>query len=139
QPFWHRTQRPFADYRSAEELPSWADVVIIGAGLTGLAAAYHLKDARLSVVIIEKGDPAEEASGRNGGNFELLPENAVGTYEGLAPGRLSFMRRRYPRVPREVLQAVSQRQASLVLRLALRNRDIIKETILNEGISCDFS
>ena len=86
QPFWHRTQRPFADYRSTEELPSWADVVIIGAGLTGAAAAYHLKDARLNVVIIEKGDPAGEASGRNGGNFELLPENSVGTYEGLAPG-----------------------------------------------------
>ena len=139
QPFWHRTQRPFADYRSAEELPSWADVVIIGAGLTGAAAAYHLKDARLSVVIIEKGDPAGEASGRNGGNFELLPENSVGTYEGLAPGRFKFMKKRYPHVPSEVLQAVSERQASLVLGLALRNRDLLKETILNEGIACDFS
>ena len=139
QPFWHRTQRPFADYRSTEELPSWADVVIIGAGLTGAAAAYHLKDARLSVVIIEKGDPAGEASGRNGGNFELLPENSVGTYEGLAPGRFKFMKKRYPHVPSEVLQAVSERQASLVLGLALRNRDLLKETILNEGIACDFS
>jgi hypothetical protein len=139
QPFWHRTQRPFADYRSTEELPSWADVVIIGAGLTGAAAAYHLKDARLNVVIIEKGDPAGEASGRNGGNFELLPENSVGTYEGLAPGRFKFMEKRYPHVPSEVLQAVSERQASLVLGLALRNRDLLKETILNEGIACDFS
>ena len=49
------------------------------------------------------------------------------------------MRQRYPLVPVEVLQAVSERQASLVLGLALRNRDILKETILNEGISCDFS
>ena len=49
------------------------------------------------------------------------------------------MKRRYPHVPFEVLQAVSERQASLVLGLALRNRDILKETILKEGIACDFS
>ena len=90
-------------------------MVIIGAGLSGAAAAYHLKDSGLSVAVIEKGDPAGEASGRNGGNFELLPENSVGTYEGLAPGRFKFMKRRYPNVPLEVLQAVSERQASLVL------------------------
>jgi hypothetical protein len=91
------------------------------------------------VVLLDRGDPAGEASGRNGGNFELLPENSVGIYEGLAPGRLAFMKRRYPRVPEEVLRAVSERQASLVLGLALRNRDILKETILSERIACDFS
>ena len=139
QPFWHRAQHPFANYQSTDELPIFADVVIIGAGLSGAAAAYHLKDSGLSVAVIEKGDPAGEASGRNGGNFELLPENSVGTYEGLAPGRFKFMKRRYPNVPLEVLQAVSERQASLVLGLALRNRDLLKETILNEGIACDFS
>jgi glycine/D-amino acid oxidase-like deaminating enzyme len=88
---------------------------------------------------LEQGDPAGEASGRNGGNFELLPENSVGIYEGLAPGRLAFMKRRYPRVPHEVLRAISERQASLVLGLALRNRDVLKETILSERIACDFS
>ena len=49
------------------------------------------------------------------------------------------MRQRYPSVPVEVLQAVSERQASLVLGLALRNRDILKETIFKEAIHCDFS
>ena len=93
----------------------------------------------MHVVVLDQGDPACEASGRNGGNFELLPENSVGIYEGLAPGRFTYMQRRYPRVPAEVLHAVSERQASLVLGLALRNRDILKETILNEGIACDFS
>ena len=139
QPFWHRTQHPFANFQSSNHLPSLADVVIIGAGLTGAAAAFHLRDTGLKIVLLERGDPACEASGRNGGNFELLPENSVGTYEGLAPGRFKFMKRRYPHVPVEVLQAVSERQASLVLGLALRNRDLLKETILNEGISCDFS
>jgi glycine/D-amino acid oxidase-like deaminating enzyme len=49
------------------------------------------------------------------------------------------MKRRFPRVPEVVLRAVSERQASLVLGLALRNRDLLKETILNERIACDFS
>jgi hypothetical protein len=124
QPFWHRGPHPFANYQSTIALPCAADVVIIGAGLTGAAAAYRLKDRGLRVVLLDQGDPAGEASGRNGGNFELLPENSVGTYEGLAPGRFIFMRQRYPQVPTEVLQAVSERQASLVLGLALRNRDI---------------
>lgn len=138
-PFWHRDPNPFANYRSTGVLPAAADIVIIGAGLTGAAAAYRLRDCKKTVVVLDQGDPAGEASGRNGGNFELLPENSVGTYEGLAPGRLAFMKRRYPRVPHEVLRAISERQASLVLGLALRNRDLLKETVLNERISCDFS
>jgi glycine/D-amino acid oxidase-like deaminating enzyme len=139
QPFWHRTEQKLANYQTTTNLPGTADVVVIGAGLTGAAAAYRLKSTGMHIVLLDQGDPACEASGRNGGNFELLPENSVGIYEGLAPGRFTYMSRRYPRVPVEVLQAVSERQASLVLGLALRNRDILKETILDEGISCDFS
>ena len=139
RPFWHRAPHLLANHQTTENLPAIADIVVIGAGLTGAAAAFHLKNTGLRIVVLDKGDPAGEASGRNGGNFELLPENAVGVYEGLAPGRLAFMRRRYPRVSAEVLQAVSEQQASLVLGLALRNRQILKETILDEAISCDFS
>ena len=138
-PFWHRTANPFASYQSTADLPTHADIVIIGAGLTGAAAAYHLRNSGRAVVLLDQGDPAGEASGRNGGNFELLPENSVGIYEGLAPGRFTYMKRLYPRVPEVVLRAVSERQASLVLGLALRNRELLKETILNERIVCDFS
>ena len=139
QPFWHRTPNPLANHQTTEILPSVTDIVVIGAGLTGAAAAFRLRNTGQRVVVLDQGDPAGEASGRNGGNFELLPENAVGVYEGLAPGRFTFMRRRYPRVSTEVLQAVSEHQASLVLGLALRNRDLLKETILSEEIACDFS
>jgi glycine/D-amino acid oxidase-like deaminating enzyme len=139
EPFWHRGAQPLANYRSSPKLPTTADVVIIGAGLTGAAAAYHLRNSGLVVVVIDQGDPAGEASGRNGGNFELIPENSVGVYEGLARERVSFMQRRYPELPIEVLHAVGERQASLVLGLALRNRDTLKEIVLTEGIQCDFS
>ena len=139
RPFWQRAPNPLADYMSSGAFPQTADVVIVGAGLTGAAAAYHLKDSPHKVVILDQGSPASEASGRNGGSFELFPENSVGIYRGLAPGRLSYMKRCYPRVPLEVLEAVSERQASLVLGLALRNRALLRQTILDERIACDFS
>ena len=142
-PYWLRGDQPFAGYQSSETLPAEADVVIIGAGLTGAATAYHCvrgPDATaLRVVVLDAGDPAGEASGRNGGNFELIPENSVGAYEGLARERLAFLQRVYPKVPIEVLRAESERQASLVLGVALRNRDLLKGIILRERIDCDFS
>jgi len=90
-------------------------------------------------VVLEQGEPAGEASGRNGGNFELFPENSVGMYEGLASERLSFLRRRYPGLPTAIIQAESERQASIVLGLALRNRDLLRHIILREQIDCDFA
>ncbi len=143
QPFWFRAGHPLANYQSAPTLPSSVDVLIIGAGLTGASAAYHLgpavRDRRLHVAVIDRGDPATEASGRNGGNFELLPENSVGLYGGLARERLQFLLHVYPSVPIEVLRAESERQASLVLGMALRNRDRLQQIIGDESIDCDFS
>ena len=143
QPFWSRFGNPLAGFRSHIKLPESADVVVIGAGLTGASAVYHLADAirdqKWRVVVLDQGDPAGEASGRNAGNFELIPENVVGVYEGLAGVRLAFLRRQFPNMPSEVLHAVSERQASLVLGLALQNRNLMKGIILQEGINCDFS
>ena len=143
QPFWLRAGHPLANYQSAPTLPPFVDVLIIGAGLTGASAAYHLgsavHDRSLRVAIIDRGDPATEASGRNGGSFGLLPENSVGVYGGLARERLQFLLHVYPAVPIEVLRAESERQASLVLGMALRNRDRLQQIIDEESIDCDFS
>jgi glycine/D-amino acid oxidase-like deaminating enzyme/CRP-like cAMP-binding protein len=141
EPFWFRAGQPLAGHRSNATLPASADVVVIGAGLTGASAAYHLAQSlggRGRVVVLESGDPAGEASGRNGGNYELIPENSVGLYEGLARERLAFLRRCHPSLPYEVLHAESERQASLVLGLALRNRDLLKQIVLRERIDCDL-
>jgi glycine/D-amino acid oxidase-like deaminating enzyme/CRP-like cAMP-binding protein len=142
EPYWFRGSHSLANYQSRPELPGSCDVAVIGAGLTGASAAYHLADALgdgSRVVVLDQGDPACEASGRNGGNFELIPENSVGVYEGLARERLAFLRRRYAGLPIEVVQAESERQASLVLGLSLRNRDLLKQIILRERIECDFA
>ena len=141
EPYWFRCGQPLAGWQSRPELPASADVVIVGAGLTGASAAYHLAagaGAGMHVVVLDRGDPAGEASGRNGGNFELIPENSVGAYEGLARERLAFLRRCHPAVPYEVLHAESERQASLVLGLSLRNRELLKDIVLRERIDCDL-
>ena len=141
EPFWFRGGHPLAGHQSSEALPQVADVVIIGAGLTGASAAYHLADAArggATIVVLDRGDPACEASGRNGGNFELIPENSVGIYEGLARERRAFLHRCHPSLPSEVIAAESERQSSLVLGLALKNRELLKAIVLRERIECDL-
>jgi glycine/D-amino acid oxidase-like deaminating enzyme len=63
---WRATAAPL------RELPplrgdAQADVVIIGAGYTGLSAAHHLADSGLAPIVLEANQPGWGASGRNGG------------------------------------------------------------------------
>ena len=49
------------------EVPSRADVAILGAGYTGLSAARHLAKSGASVVVFDRGQAGSGASSRNGG------------------------------------------------------------------------
>jgi gamma-glutamylputrescine oxidase len=67
--YWVETSNP------ASILPTLAgeqkaDVVIIGAGFTGLSTAYHLSQAGIQAIVVEAEDVGWGASGRNGG---MLP------------------------------------------------------------------
>lgn len=53
--------------RFSGDLPSRADAVVIGGGIAGVSAALELTRAGLNCVVIEKGEIAEEQSGRNWG------------------------------------------------------------------------
>ena len=44
-----------------------ADVVVIGGGITGLASAYFISKRGKDVILVDKGIPGWEGSGRNGG------------------------------------------------------------------------
>ncbi len=48
-----------------------ADVVVIGAGFTGLSTALHLLEAGVSVAVVEAREPGFGASGRNNG--QVIP------------------------------------------------------------------
>lgn len=74
---------PILDTRGREPtapLPSTADVVVIGGGVTGCATAYQLAKRGVNVVLIEAGAISSGASGRNGGFV------AYGMVNPAAPG-----------------------------------------------------
>src|SRR5438105_1933877 len=48
-----------------------ADVIVIGAGFTGLSSALHLREAGIDVAIVEAMEPGWGASGRNNG--QVIP------------------------------------------------------------------
>lgn len=73
---WSATAEPAPDTAMLTASED-ADVVIIGAGFTGLSAALHLAEAGKSVVVVEAKEIGWGASGRNGGQvnpaFDVLP------------------------------------------------------------------
>ena len=60
------------------------DVVVVGAGYTGLSTALHLARAGRRVVVLDAGEPGWGCSGRNGGQVnpggvKVLPEDILAT------------------------------------------------------------
>lgn len=83
---------PVTRIHSDETLPPSADVVVIGGGVAGITAAYHLAKKGHSVAVVEKGYVAGEQSSRNWGwcrqqNRDLrelpLAQRAVEMWNGL--------------------------------------------------------
>lgn len=141
-PSWLDQPRPLDGFRSSERLPERADVVVIGAGLTGASAAYHLLPhvrRGLRVVVLESFGPASQASGRNGGNFELMPENFLGSYEGLPREREKWLARTRRSLRGEALIREGARQARVILEFCRRNTERLLAIASRERIACDLS
>lgn len=70
-----------------------ADVAVIGAGFTGLSAAYHLARVGATVAVLDAHGPGWGASGRNGGFCCLGGSKADDAYldrQFGKPGRLDY-------------------------------------------------
>ncbi|TVY88851.1 putative amidase, partial [Lachnellula willkommii] len=87
--YWHRDpSKVLFGHRTTPSLPTKADLVIIGSGISGAAAAHFLhendKGKHLDIVMLEAREACWGATGRNGGHcqpllYSALPE--VGAFE----------------------------------------------------------
>ena len=60
-----------SERRAPAAPPPHADVVIVGAGIAGIATALHLARRGVAVAVLDAGDVASRASGRNDGQLLL--------------------------------------------------------------------
>src|SRR6266849_10228522 len=67
---WTGTAEPLPETRPLDR-DRRADVVVVGAGYTGLSAALHLAERGAEVVVLDAAEPGWGASGRNGG--QIIP------------------------------------------------------------------
>jgi len=93
-----------------------ADVVVVGAGCTGLAAARYLACQGRSVILIEGGEVGWGASGRNGG--QMIP--------GLRLGAAQLVKR------------YGAEHGRRLFKLSVSARDEVLGLINDEGIKCDL-
>ena len=82
QPFWLSERSALDHHRTTKELPTKADVVIVGSGLSGAILAYSLLKQRpkLNIVMLEAREVCSGATARNGGQVKT----DVSTHEDLA-------------------------------------------------------
>src|ERR1700681_4691112 len=92
-----------------------ADVAIVGAGYSGLAAALQLAGAGVSVVVLEAGEPGWGASGRNGGQ--------------VIPGLKSD--------PDELVAMCGAEAGEHLVRVAGGAPDTVFDLIARHGIDCE--
>lgn len=91
-PYYRDTAGPIGE-RPALDGGRRADVAIVGGGFTGLSAALHLAEAGFDVCLLEAGDIASGASGRNGGQIatgQRRPVEELETRYGSARARVLF-------------------------------------------------
>jgi len=69
--FWHsQPSKLLLGHRTTADLPTSADIVIVGSGISGASAAYYLREASyskdLNVVMLEAREACWGATGRVG-------------------------------------------------------------------------
>ena len=87
---WFASAEPLENL-SALETGITTDVLVIGAGYTGLSAALHLNEKGKEVVVVDRSQPGWGCSGRNGGQINPGWKTSLAQLRQLYPGE-SFNR-----------------------------------------------
>ncbi|QRG70319.1 NAD(P)/FAD-dependent oxidoreductase [Brevibacillus choshinensis] len=112
---WTATANLYQKGKPLEEHEE-ADVVIIGAGFTGISSAYHLQKAGKNVIVLEQESIGYGASGRNGGM--------------VLPG--------YKPTMQELANKYGVDEARQLNALSLASIELVKSLVEAHRISCDF-
>ncbi len=82
---WRSTAEPLSDFPELQE-DIETDLLIIGAGYTGLSTALHAADAIEQIVILDQAQPGWGCSGRNGGQVHGQWKPDLAALQRLYPG-----------------------------------------------------
>lgn len=113
QPYWWDAAKPAAP--AAMDLPSKCDVVVVGAGFTGLNAALTLTAAGRQVAVLDAEAPGWGASSRNGGMF--------------GPGWATF----------DTAMAYGADKARAIVGESFQAMRYVKDVVDREKIECDVA
>ncbi|WP_372730577.1 NAD(P)/FAD-dependent oxidoreductase [Novosphingobium sp.] len=114
--YWLDTAKPFAS-AAAGGPQSNADVVVVGAGFTGLCAALALAKKGAKVVVLEADRVAGAASGRNGG---MCNNGFAQDYGGM-------------------VERFGTERANMLYRAFDAGVDKVEAIVAEEGIECHFA
>src|SRR5580692_12655060 len=115
---WASTATPLPAFPSlSREIQ--ADVVIIGAGYTGLSAAHHIAKSGLTPVVLEANRPGWGASGRNGG---VITAKFRQSFRGIDAAHGRAMAKRMYEIAHESVEIVEQLVSELSITAARLTR-----------------
>jgi gamma-glutamylputrescine oxidase len=101
---WASTAEPLRDFPVLSGEVQ-ADVVIIGAGYTGLSAAHHIAKSGLNPIVLEANHPGWGASGRNGG---VITAKFRQSFRGIDAGHGRAMAKRMYEIAHESVEMVEE-------------------------------
>ena len=113
-PYWWDTTPPARI--APQDPPARVDAVVIGSGYTGLHAALQIARGGRSVVVLEKGEPGEGCSTRNGGQVSTSIKPSLA----------------------KLTQRHGAETAGAIVAEGVASRAFVEDFVRDEGIACDF-
>lgn len=111
--YWHATAEPMIP---TDDLPTTAEVLVIGGGMLGVWTTYWLAKAGVPVVLLEKSAIGWGATGRNGGF--LTGGGAIGY--------------------KTMIDTLGRDNARSLFQLSMTGQELPHQVIAEEGIECDL-